>query len=423
VSPFLVCPRCGCACDDVEVVVEAGRVVEARGACEPGRRWLLAPRPEDEPAATVDGRAADAEEGVRAAARLLAAARRPLVWGLVRTSCEAVRPAVEIAERLRGVVDPAAGPRHHDAVAAYAEWGEVTTTLGEVALQRGLVVLWLVDPEETHPRLLERLGTARDASRVVRVRSGADAAGADPGGAGGGSGDVTVPARREVEVLWLLRELARRREPDGKSARGPAPDPADPAVALAARLLDRIAAAPYVAWVFDAGADAAQQHAVRAAAATLNAVSRVRLVPLRGGGNRVGAEAVLTWQTGFPTAVDFAAGWPRSLGRETGAARLLESGAVDAALVVAADPAQVPDEPVLARLGELPLVVLDSEPNSLDGRARVRLRSAPGGLASGGTIFRMDGVALGLRPAVRSRRPDEETWLRGILGALRERRA
>jgi hypothetical protein len=32
----------------------------------------------------------------------------------------------------------------------------------------------------------------------------------------------------------------------------------------------------------------------------------------------------------------------------------------------------------------------------------------------------MDGVALGLRPAVGSRYPDEETWLRRILAALRE---
>ncbi|HEY7529196.1 MAG TPA: hypothetical protein VIC56_00810 [Gemmatimonadota bacterium] len=408
-STVIVCPRCGCACDDVEVVVRDGRVAEARGACEAGRRWLLAPRPEEEPAAVVEGRPVHDDEAVRAAARLLRDARRPLVWGLVRTSCEAVRPAVEIAERLRGAIDPAAGPNHPDAVAAFAEWGEVTTTLGEVALHRALVVLWLADPAGTHPRLLERFGVAGDESRVVRVR-------AAPGG-----GDWTVPPGRELETLWLLRELARRRM-DGKAASGPVPDPADPSAALAARLLDRIAAAPYVAWVFDAPLGAGQQHALRATAATLNAVTRVRLVPLRGGGNRVGAEAVLTWQTGFPIAVDFSAGWPRSLGRGTGAARLLETGAVDAALVVGADPAELPDEPAFARLRDLPLVLLDSEPNSLDGAARVRLRSAPGGLASGGTLFRMDGVALGLRPAVGSRYPDEETWLRRILAALREGR-
>ena len=415
----MVCPRCGCACDDVEVVVRDGRVVEARGACEAGRRWLLAPRPEDEPAVVVEGRPADVEEGVHAAAALLAGARRPLVWGLIRTSCEAVRPAIEVAERLRGVVDPAAGSRHADAVAAYAEWGEVTTTLGEVGLQRGLVVLWLVDPERTHPRLLERWGTAADDDRVVRVRAvsaddgvamRADSTGERPGG-------WSVPAGRETEVLWLLRELARRRGPNGDRVAAGPPD------GLASRLLERIAGSRYVAIVFDAGTDAAQQHALRAAAATLNAVTRVRLFPLRGGGNRVGAEAVLTWQTGFPTAVDFGAGYPRSLGRETGASRLLATGAVDAALVVGADPADYPDEPSFAGLGGLPMVLVDSEPNSLDARARVRLRSAPSGLASGGTLFRMDGVALGLRPPVSSSYPDEETWLRGILGALRQVRS
>ena len=420
----VVCTRCGCTCDDIDLTVSAGRVTEARNACEPGRSWFLRPRAEDDPPALLDRQPADAETAIAAAAALLAGASRPLIWGLLHTSCEAQRVAVAIAERLGGVIDPAAGPNHLAAVTAFEEWGEVSTMLGEVANQDALIVLWLAEPERTHPRLLERWRVAgADERRVIRFRPGDPAA-----------GSWSVPEGRELEFLWVLRELAHARAPGGAAVsrttdgsgegagaalrRGGTPD-AGALYQLAARLLDRLGAASYVVLAFDApAAGPALQHALRATAATLNAITRVRLVPLRGAGNRVGAEAVLTWQTGFPGAVDFAAGAPRANGGEYSAARLLERGEVDAALVVCADPADIPGEPALGELAELPLVVVDSEPGPLAERARVALRSAPVGLASGGTFFRMDAVALTLRPALESRYPSEADWLSRILARL-----
>ena len=404
-----VCTRCGCACDDIDLTVAGGRIVEARNACELGRPWFLRPLEEEAPPALVEGRAATFEEGAAAAAGLLAAARRPLVWGLIHLACEAQRLAVEIAERLRGVIDPAAGPNHAAAVTAFAEWGEVGTTLGEVAAQRGLVVLWLAEPSRTQPRLLRRWGIhSDDDERLIRIRHGA----AD-------ESPWSLPPGRELELLWILRELARRRALEGAGESFQAPGAAQELAPLASRLLERLAAARYAVLAFDAAAaDPAQQHALRALAATLNGLTRFRLFPLRDAGNRTGAEAVLTWQTGFPIAVDFASGTPRANGGEFSAARLLARGEVDACLAVCANPAELPSEPAFARLGEVPLVVLDSEPNPLSPAARVALRSAPYGLASGGTFFRSDGISLGLRPALSSRYPTETQWLARILAHL-----
>ncbi|HEY7460343.1 MAG TPA: hypothetical protein VIC59_00530 [Gemmatimonadota bacterium] len=423
-----VCTRCGCGCDDVDLTVEGNRVVAARNACALGQPWFLAPLVEDDPPARVDGREVPVEEAAAAAAELLAGARRPLIWGLVHCSSEAQKLAIEIGDRLGGVVDPAAGPNHAAAVTAFQEWGEVNTTLGEVTLQKSLIVLWNVEPERTHPRLLERWGAvSSDAERVIR-----------PGGDRAG-GDRLSPEGR-LDLLWTLRELARSRAAaSDAAAKGQPAAPGDGsagstppggqasgegAPAEAARLLDRLATEPHAVLVFDAAATPpGEQHALRALAATLNAVTRVRLFALGGPGNRAGADAVLTWQTGFPAGVDFASGAPRANGGEFGAARLLARRDVDAALVVCSDPADIPSEPALARLRDLPLVVLDSAANSLLDKARVALRSAPYGLASGGTFFRMDGVALGLRPAVTSRYPTEADWLSGILSRLPARSA
>jgi formylmethanofuran dehydrogenase subunit B len=437
-----VCTRCGCACDDADLTIAGNRVTEARNVCEVGRKWFLTPLSEEPPPARLDGREVSVDEAAAAAVDLLSRARRPLVWGLIHLASEAQGLAAELADRLGAVVDPAAGPNHAAAVTAFQEWGEVNTTLGEVAVQKSLVVLWRAEPERTHPRLLERWGVvAGDAERVIRFPARGD-----------GGGEWSFPRERDLEFLWTLRELARgaasgarpgavgdpkgsrpetgagpqgsRREATGGSRSRPeAGDGSKDLRTQAARLLERLAAEPHAVLAYDAAATPpAEQHALRALAATLNGVTRFRLFPLRGGGNRVGAEAVLTWQTGFPTAVDFASGAPRANGGELGAARLLARGEVDAALVVCADPTDIPAEPDLMRLAGVPLVVLDSSGNSLAERARVALRSAPYGLASGGTFFRMDGVALSLRPALTSRYPSEAEWLRRMLDRLPAKR-
>ncbi len=392
--------------------MQGNRIAAVRNVCEIGRRWFLALLSDEAPPARVGGREVPVEEAAAAAAELLARARRPLVWGLIHLCSEAQGLAVELADRLGGVVDPAAGPNHPAAVTAFQEWGEVNATLGEVAVQKSLVVLWRVEPELTHPRLLERWGVAPgDVERVIRIAGDA-----------GRRGPWTFPQERDVEFLWTLRELARL-SASGGAASGPAAG-SSALRADAARLLERLATAPHAVLAYDtASTPPAEQHALRALAATLNGVTRFRLFPLGGGGNGVGAGAVLTWQTGFPAAVDFASGAPRANGGELGAARLLARGEIDAALVVCADPADFASAPGLSGLAAVPLVVLDSASNSLADRARVVLRSAPYGLASGGTFFRMDSVALGLRPALVSRYPSEAEWLRRILDRLPPHRA
>src|SRR3989475_9169576 len=113
----------------------------------------------------------------------------------------------------------------------------------------------------------------------------------------------------------------------------------------AVELARRMTEARYVAIVTDGepgtpSADPARAEALVTLSQALNAPTRCALSTLRGGGNRSGADAVLTWQTGFPFAVDFARGYP-SYQPQAGAATLLGGGDVDAPLVVGT-PATLP---------------------------------------------------------------------------------
>ena len=126
---------------------------------------------------------------------------------------------------------------------------------------------------------------------------------------------------------------------------------------------------------------------------------------LRAGGNRSGAEAVLTAHTGYPTGVSFADGYP--VYRPHDATR-----AADAVLVVG-DASQIPAD-LLAAFGNGPLAIIG--PRASTHTAAIAIDTGIAGIHVNGTALRMDDVPLRLRPSVhRGLDPAE------VVRALRER--
>ncbi len=90
-----------------------------------------------------------------------------------------------------------------------------------------------------------------------------------------------------------------------------------PALQAAAEAATRLMTAAYAVLVHDGepgeepGRDAYRAEGLIALTQALNGRTRAALSTLRAGGNRSGAEAALTWQTGYPMAVSYRAGYPR----------------------------------------------------------------------------------------------------------------
>src|SRR5258708_15852549 len=96
------CTFCGCVCDDMELTVEDHKITKAKNACVLGKAWFLNHNIEDRPVALIEGKPATLEEAVERAARILAGARYPIVYGLSHTTSEAQRVAVAISDRIGG---------------------------------------------------------------------------------------------------------------------------------------------------------------------------------------------------------------------------------------------------------------------------------------------------------------------------------
>lgn len=393
VFEHVTCLGCGVACDDVAVTVGEGRIAEARNACALGREWFgdgAVPA-----AALSGGQSVTLDQALDAAAGLLRQARRVLVYIGPDLSVAAQQVAVQLADVLTAFADSPTSA-HAESVLAAQRRGRAGATLGEIARRADLLVFWGVNPAERSPRYLPRFAQG-PGQRTVAVDVGTQQ------GPPEAHERFSVAAADEVDVLNAVRAGL-----GGRIAGDSAP------LRAAAQLADRMRQARYVVLVSDgedAGGDPDRPEALIALAQALNGPTRGALSTIRSGGNRVGADHVMTWQTGFPIAVDFAPGYPRYRPRE-GALGLIERGEIDAALV-AGSATRVPSA-VLRGLGTAPLVLIGPRASEWTPHPRIAVDTGIAGIHEAGMAFRMDDVPLPLTAVLEG--PPMTTRVLSMLG-------
>jgi formylmethanofuran dehydrogenase subunit B len=425
------CTACGCLCDDIGLAVEDGRIVAAERACELGRGWFLADHDQGRlPLATLAGRASGVREALDHAAEILRKARSPVMLGLTRTSNEAVAAALALADRLGAVVDVGQAAVANRTLRAIQRVGRVSATLGEVKNRADVVVFWGVDPLVTHPRHWERYSVEPRGRFVPRGRAGRSLIVADAGWtatAARADWFVRVAEDAQFETLWTLRALARglALDPDRvEQTTGNSPE-------TLRAFVDRLAGARYGAWFHGPGlgrgrGGSACVEAALALVRDLNvAGTRFVILPLGEPGNTAGAESVLTWQAGSPQGVDFSGPFPRARPDESTAAALLERGEADAALIVADEVEPWLPDAARRHLGRIPRIVIAPRATATATAtadrpaADVALAAATCGIDAPGTVMRVDGVVLPLRPPLASPVPSDRDWLRALEERIR----
>ncbi|MCC6492697.1 MAG: formylmethanofuran dehydrogenase subunit B [Pirellulales bacterium] len=407
----IVCTSCGCACDDLKLTVEGRRITRLEPPCPVADAFFLQWDQRALPPADclVRGKPASLDAAIACAAEILNQAQAPLLMGFERATCDVQRAAVEIADRLGAAIDSTDYLGRSRWRIAPQTAGCVTATLGEVAARADLVVYWNVDPLISHPRHMERFvrrpltarGTEGLQRRIIAVgdhRTETSAASDEY---------LQIDPGSDSAAVAVLRAVVRG---VGLADDSVTPQTGAP-LAQWAYLAQRLKTARYAAIFHDSQQAGALAELIR----DLHRHTRAVALPLGGPPNEVGAAQVLTWQTGFPSAVDFSAGYPAYQPGEATAAALVERGEVDAALVIAADPLQHYSGAALHRLAAIPTVVFDDRESKTFSSAAVAILTSGFGMETAGEIYRSDGVALPLRAALPTTRPAAENALVQIL--------
>jgi len=399
-SMRFTCAACGLLCDDLMAVAGPDGRLRLEPACPRAEAWLAARLDPGVPLARVEGRETGLDEALDAAAAILAGARAPLVYGLGETSIEAQRAAVALADGLGAMIDPAGPLLDGAAGRAFSARGASTATLGDIRDRAEVVVVWRADPATTHPRLFERLRLPADGRTLVVVDAERTASAEQA--------DVflALPEDRDAEALGVLRAVIREEPFSG-----------DPPVAglddLGARLRD-CANGAILHHVRDHVAALALSALVR----DLDTGTHIVTAVLRRQGNAAGAEDVLAWQTGYPSAVTFAPGHPVASPGELSAAAVLARGEADAALVVGSDPLEHLPAAAADALRAIPVVTVDGRATTTAETARVAFTTAAAGVHRAGVAHRLDGVPVPLHPVAGSDRPGDDEVLAALAGRL-----
>ncbi|OGD52771.1 formylmethanofuran dehydrogenase subunit B [Candidatus Bathyarchaeota archaeon RBG_13_60_20] len=397
----VVCPFCGCLCDDLEVTVEDGHIVGVKNACGISRSKFMSHGLNRVSAPTVEGKEASLEEAVRESVGILSGARRPLVYGLSSTECGAISKAVELAEATGGVLDNTSSVCHGPTILALQQVGESKATLGEIRNRADLIIFWGSNPTEAHLRHITRYsGTAkgmyvpegRKGRRiiVVDVRETGTSKMADQ--------FIKVEPNGDFELLEALRATVRGVALRAEAVAGV---PMDQVRALA----EVMKGARFGVVFFGLGLTQSEGRHMNIDAAVglvaeLNRHTKFLLTPMRGHYNVAGANAVTTWQTGYPYAVDFSRGYPRYNPGEYTSVDMLARGEADAALVLASDPASTFPVDAARGLAKIPVITLEQKITPTSMLSRVVIPVATAGIEAEGTAYRMDGVPIRLRKLV-----------------------
>jgi formylmethanofuran dehydrogenase subunit B len=437
----VVCPACGCVCDDLTLTVDNNQLVDVQPDCPLAERWFRDNSHSAHPAVQIEGNEATLDEGLARAASIVLAAKYPLVYGLARSSTPGQRAAVELADQLGAVIDTTASLCHGPSIMALQNVGESTCSLGEIRNRSDLVIFWGCNPAETHPRHAERYSVFPRGQFVPEGRAGRtvvmigdaqqvhdwrlDRNDSKP--------DIVIPVTSgcDFEAIAVLRMLLKGLPVDASTLAETGASHADLQM-----LAERMKACRSGVVFFGLGLTGTSfdhptsdllghtnVECLLRMVAELNAFTRFYARRMRLQGDVSGADSVLCWQTGYPFSVNLSRGYPRYNPGEYSADDLLKRREPDACLLIGTETVQAFSEESRQHLRTIPTIVLDYPAAQLAPHPAlaptVHFTTAPYGLFAEGTIYRMDEIPLQLRSYLKGSWPTDESVLRQLIALTR----
>lgn len=420
----VVCPFCGCLCDDLVVEVEGTRVVSVENGCTLANEKLMGDHRLKTPIRR-EGKGwkeTTYDEAIRETAEILCDADRPLLYGWSGTHGEAQSIGIHLAEILGALVDNTSTVCHGPSILAIQEVGHPGCTLGQVKNRADVIIYWGTNPIDAHPRHMSRYTTfadgffLKDAFRdrkliVVDVRKSESANIADE--------YIRIQPGGDYAVLSALRAIVQ-----GKRGIIPSSVSGVSREQLF-RVADLLLSAKFGAIFFGLGLTMSRGKSKNIRNAIelteeLNRHTKYIISPMRGHWNVYGSNEVFTWITGYPYAVDFARGIAFYNPGETTSVDVLSRKECDACLVVASDPGAHFPKACAEHLAEIPTVQIDPHVNATTHLSRIQIPVAVTGIDAEGTAYRMDGVPIRTRMLFKGTYPSDTDVLDQLYAIVKE---
>ncbi len=400
----VICPFCGTLCDDIKVIMDGDKIVDTLNACVIGNEKFKSAQaghrihhPMERADSSTEFTPVSYDYAIERSAQILANAKRPLMYGWSSTSCEAQEVGNELAEVCGAVTDNTASVCHGPSILAIQTVGAPCCTLGEVKNRADLVIYWGCNPVHAHPRHMSRYSTYprgfftergfKDRTVVVVDPRPTDTA---------KQAEIYVPVQqgKDYELLDAIRTLTRGEDIPDEVAGVKKED--------IQALVDLAKSKKFGVLFFGMGVTQTigKHRNIDIAiswVADMNKYTKFTLVAMRGHYNVTGSGQVMSWQSGFPFAMDFSRGYPRYNPGETAANDMLRRQECDAALVIASDPGAHFPVSSMKYYAQIPTICIDPHETPTTGISKIVMPSTIVGVEEEGTAYRMDNVPIQCR--------------------------
>ncbi|UXM85188.1 formylmethanofuran dehydrogenase subunit B [Methanococcus aeolicus] len=404
----VVCPFCGCLCDDGEVMVENGDVTGTKNLCRIGHAKFMhsahkSSRHLDPLIRQENGelKKVDMDTAIEESARILVEANWPILYGWSATLCESQQKGIELTELVGGVFDNTAAVCHGPSLLAVQDRGYPTCSLDEAKNYADLVFYWGCNPVHAHPRHMSRYsiharGFFREKGIHDRTMIVVDPRKTDSAK----MADIHIQPYPGTDHILIsaLRMILNGVEPQQDVIAGVPKE-------QLYELVDIVGKHQFSVVFFGMGLTQSRgkhrniDNAITLIA-DLNKHIKSVLVPMRGHYNVAGCNIVAAYETGYPFCVDFSKGYPTYNPGESSTIDMLTSESADAMLVCGADPGHSFPNKAVASMAKIPVVNINPVINPTDPVCDIIIPCAFSGVEHAGTGYRMDCMPMRLKEVV-----------------------
>ncbi len=411
------CPFCNLLCDDLVIENRKGKLKVSQHGCHLAKKQFEQEQPGVTP--RIGKKDCTLEDATRAAAKILKRSKQALIGGL-GTDVNGARAALQLTEKASAIIDH----MHSDAafrnLDVMQNHGWVMTTMAEIKNRADLIIFAGTDANTNYPRFFERVIYPNDSlvnankknRQIVYIGENLNIA---PAKKAGGKQPINLECRQDKigEVTSTIHAIAAGQE-IVKHAIGSI------TLAQLKELTELIQQAKYGVIVWAPGelnfpyAELTVQ-SISELVKYLNRTTRFSGFTLGGNEGGMTANQVTAWQSGYPSRVSFAKGYPEYDPYRFSAWQLLRNKEIDALLWISSFSA-----PIEIARPRIPTIVLAAPSIRINFTPDIFIPVSTPGINHVGQIIRTDSVvSLKLRKIQESQHPSVSEVLNQITNQYR----
>jgi formylmethanofuran dehydrogenase subunit B len=390
------CPGCSLLCEDIDVVLESGRIKETRNACRRGAARFRGCKNRLTP--SVNRQQTDNDTAIKKAADILKNAKSPMLFGWSNSTCEAQVKGIELAKKLNAAIDDTSSFCQGLLIERALQKKFRTCSLDDVRNKADVLVYWGSDAQDSQPRHLSRFSVfPRGESRQRgyeedRLAIAIDVRESNTAKICKGH-FFRIPLKGDREFILALMDVLSGKVPKYDVKR----------ILELAGVLKKAEFGVIFAGI---GLTYSIKDDIDILISLADMLPNFHIMPMVGHYNMRGFNEALFKQTGFVNRVKFE-GKPVH-DNKYAIVEALKAKNIDALLVVGSDPLSSLPRSVTSHLASIPVICIDPCVTLTSKIADVTIPAAASGIESGGSAVRMDGKVIEMSKVV------ENTYLSDV---------